>query len=320
MKKVLISLFAVAAMVSCSNNEVVDLNQEAIAFGNAFVDNSTRGAVDPSYNASNLAQFNVYGAVETYTNPVTYVNLFDGDVVTKGTADYGEAWKIDPNAPVQYWLKGADYIFDAVVDATSVETDTNTGLPTSLTWHHSTQKDMLHNRVTTTGKPTTNNGLVSFTFTHLLSKIKFTVVNNTPASATNYRYRIGNINITDANLAGKCSVPEHTWTITNNSTYSGIADVVVASGTTEECANEVLLIPGVDADDKVGIAFNVNVEMEDGAGNWKLITTRTESFPKHIKLNANTAYNFKVTVGLNETIEFTAQPVASWTNAPIDLP
>ena len=195
MKKLFTILAVAATLVSCAKEDVVrEAEGEAIQFGNAFVENSTRAAVDPSYNATNLTQFNVYGAVEG-------VNIFDGDVVKKGGATYGTAWTVE-NAPTQYWIAGADYIFDAVVDATETVIDTATGLPTTLKYNTSTQKDMLHNRVRTNGKPTDNNGLVAFTFTHLLSKVKFTVTNNTAADAANYRYTITDIAITNANLTG----------------------------------------------------------------------------------------------------------------------
>jgi uncharacterized protein YcfL len=54
MKKILISMLAVAALVSCSKEESILVDQgEAIAFGNAFVDNSTR-ADDPSSSANDI--------------------------------------------------------------------------------------------------------------------------------------------------------------------------------------------------------------------------------------------------------------------------
>lgn len=202
MKKLLISMLAVATLASCAKEETLSFDKgEAIQFGNAFVDNATRAAVDPSYNTTTkpLASFNVYGAVEG-------VNIFDGDTVVKGDAAYGAAWTIQ-NAPTQYWIEGASYTFDAVVDATSVTPDSATGLPTSLNYNTDTQKDMLHNRVTTVGKPTENDGLVAFTFTHLLSKVKFTVTNNTASTANRYRYTVSDIEITNANLVGDYAIP-----------------------------------------------------------------------------------------------------------------
>ena len=53
MKKLLISMLAVATLASCAKEETLSFDKgEAIQFGNAFVDNSTRAAVDPSYNTT----------------------------------------------------------------------------------------------------------------------------------------------------------------------------------------------------------------------------------------------------------------------------
>ena len=61
MKKYISMALAAMALVSCSNDEFLEINQEAISFGEAFVDNATR-AYDPSYgaNANALTQFNVF--------------------------------------------------------------------------------------------------------------------------------------------------------------------------------------------------------------------------------------------------------------------
>ena len=304
MKKTFISILAVAALAACNKTDIVETNPgEAIAFGNAFVDNATKAAVDPSYNATNFGAFKVYGAVEG-------VNIFAGADVTKGSAEYGEAWTVS-GVPTQYWIAGASYVFDAVVDATETVTSTDNGLPTTLKYNTSTQKDMLHQRVTTVGKPTENNGLVAFTFTHLLSKVKFTVENNTAETATGYRYTITDIAITEANLTGDYAVPDGTWSNVTKGSYA-IPAMTVASETTEECEKEVLLIPGTNT---VGMTFKVNVEMYNGS-EWKTITTTTKTYTEVIALAANTAYNFTVTVGLDDQIQFTAKPVNGWTNNP----
>jgi hypothetical protein len=178
---------------------------------------------------------------------------------------------------------------------------------------------MLHNRVTTVGKPSTNNGLVTFTFTHLLSKVKFTVSNTTAADATNYRYTVTDIVITNAYATGKYAVVDqkdsenkdvtkNTWFDLTKGTQS-IADMTIASNTTEECAKEVLLIPGAE----VGVTFNVNAQIKDG-NDWKTLTTTPVTKTGVVTLVANNAYNFQVSVGMGGKIEFTANTLPSWTN------
>ena len=75
---------------SCSSDETIDAIQgEAITFGNAFVENSTRAAEDPSYNNTNklISQFNVWGTVTGNTDNT--INVFNGASVTRGDKAYG---------------------------------------------------------------------------------------------------------------------------------------------------------------------------------------------------------------------------------------
>ncbi len=298
MKKIFLAVLAVAALASCAKEETLAIDREAIGFGNAFVDNSVR-ATDPSYGTHNsLTSITVYGAVEG-------VNIFPG-VTVEGTPG-GGAWT-QTDGTTQYWIAGADYIFDAVVDATAVTTDTNTGLPTSLTYDATTQTDMLHQRVTTNGKPDTNNGLVAFTFTHLLSKVKFTVENTTASTATNYRYTIKNIVFTNVYTKGDYAVPDGTWSNQTTGTYS-IADITVASGATAECPNELLFIPGAN----VGISFDVVTEVSNDGTTWNEVNTAEKDYTGVKELVANNAYNFKVSIGLENKIEFTVTNNPTWT-------
>lgn len=320
MKKYLYIAIAAATLASCSQDNTLDAIQgEEIQFGGAFIENNTRAAVDPSYHTGTvstekphvLTGFNVYGTVEN-------VNIFNGNQVSKGSANYGAAWSL--TGTKQYWVAGADYIFDAVVDATKVNPDAN-GLPSSLEYDASTQKDMLHDRVTTTGQPA--DGLVKFDFTHLLSKVKFTVSNNTTEDATNYQLTVTDITITNAYATGNYAVVEQkiddktiaagSWYNTTTGTHT-IADMTVASNTADqECANEVLLIPGAN----VGISFNINVQIKSG-DTWKTLTTVPVSKSNVVTLVANNAYNFKVEYAMGGEIQFTATTMPEWTTTGND--
>lgn len=299
MKKFILSAAILASLASCNFNNTINSNYDYIEFGNAFVENNVRAAEDPSYGTHNpLKSITVYGAVEG-------VNIFPG-VTVEGTPD-GSAW-VQKTGTTQYWIAGAEYIFDAVVGATAVTTDSNTGLPTSLTYDTATQTDMLHQRVTTTGKPVENNGLVAFTFKHLLSKVKLTVENTTAADATGYRYTISDIKLTNVYTKGDYAVSAGTWSSLTTDTYS-IANITVASAASEECETEVLLIPGAN----IGISFKVNTQMHNGS-EWKTITTSDLKVYENVKvLVANSAYNFKVSVGLDDQIKFTVTENPSWT-------
>lgn len=112
MKKTLFTILAAASLVACTKSEVVTVNQEAIAFDNAFVDNATKSVNDPSYTNTNLfSDFAVYGFVEGAV-------LFDGTKVSKGitNTDLTSGWKY---AGTQYWIAGAQYNFHAVAPMTA---------------------------------------------------------------------------------------------------------------------------------------------------------------------------------------------------------
>ena len=309
MKKIILAAMALAALAACSKEATVDVNQEVIAFGNAFVNKATKGATDPSYTTSSLDAFKVYGAVQG-------VNIFNGNNVTKGESEYStEAWSCD--GPDQYWVEGANYIFDAVVDPTDVVTDQTTGLPITLKYTAANQTDMLHNRVTTVGQPEDNNGLVTFEFTHLLSKVKLTVENTSSEQAENYRYTVTDITLTNTYAKGDYAVLDGTW---SNQTVGSFAipNMTIASATTVECEKEVLLIPGAS----IGISFKVNAEIEKTTSEgttWVTLTTTPVTKSNVVTLAANTAYNFNVSVAIGGQIEFTAKPLPSWTSEPITV-
>lgn len=307
MKKFILSAAILATLASCNYNNTIATNYEAIQFGNNFVDNSVRAAEDPSYGTHKpLTSITVYGAVED-------VNIFPGVTVT-GTPG-GGAWAQEQGSTVQYWIAGADYTFDAVagVEKSAVTTDTanGTGLPTSIHYEVANQTDMLHKRVTTVGKPVDNNGLVAFTFTHLLSKVKLTVQNDTASAATGYRYTISDIEFTNAYTEGDYAVPAGTWSnlTTPGGTYSIADNITVASATSGECATEVLLIPGAE----VGISFNVKTEIKSG-DTWKTLSVEPKAYTKVVTLAANSAYNFKVTLKLENEIKFTVTTNPTWDN------
>ena len=305
MKKLFIMLAAAATVVSCANEETISrVEGEAIEFGNVFVDNATRAAAatDPSYSANDIASFKVYGAVNG-------VNIFNGNTVTKGDTAYGNAWSCD--AATQYWINGASYIFDAVVDADGVTTDNTTGLPTSLSYVVANQKDMLYNRFTTTGKPVENNGLVAFTFDHLLSKVKFSVKNTTDAAATNYRINVTEAKLTNVYPSGDYAVPAGTWAPATATDYV-LEDLIVGSAATEYHSKEVLLIPG----SAVGVYVKAQVEATSNGTDWKKVSDIEKTFTAVLGndkvLEANKAYNFIVSFGIGDPIQFTVEEQPSW--------
>lgn len=330
MKKLFLMLAAAAAVASCSKDYTIVADQgEAIEFG-SFVENSTRAteATDPSYSTTAdkgvaLTQFNVYGAVRG-------VNIFNGNTVTKGSAAYGAAWTLDGTK--QYWINGANYEFVAVVDGnksvtvdetTTVITKTTlfetTGIPNFITYNSDGATDLLCKRVVrnANAQGNTDTSLVGFEFTHLLSKVKFSVTNTTEATATNYRIVLTEAKITGALNNSTYTVSTGSWT---NDLYPTTKDftlenLTVNSGATEYHPTELLLLPGVN----VGVTVKANVEAtDDGGTTWEEVSTMQKTFTNVLgadkTLVANNAYHFAVTLGIGTEIKFTATTMPEWGN------
>ena len=280
---------------------------ELIGF-NSFVENSTR-AIDPSYSNKDIAKFNVYGTVNN-------VLIYNGTEITKGTAAYGSAW----TCPVdQYWIADADYKFVGIVDGnvanvTKTNLDGN-GMPTSVEYTADGKTDLLCQTITRKN----DTSIVKFNFSHLLSKVNFTVVNGSKG-ADGYSFVVRNINFNGATKAtynvataqwgtatatGNTLVGNNERTVDVNGVDTKVKDIVVATGKDAELATEVLFLPG-----EYTISFTVDILY-----NGKLVTTTnypaTGTTYEHT-LAANNAYNFKVNVAVGSLIQFTVEKQPTW--------
>ena len=313
MKKLFTILAVAAAVVACQKNETIALdNGEAISFA-SFVNNSTRAdaATDPSYSTTAdkgvaLTKFNVYGAVNG-------VNIFNGNEVTKGTAAYGDPWAL--TGAKQYWIAGADYKFVGVVDGNKTGVTTITpdaaGLPESINYTVDGETDLLCD-VVTVNDVAAPYSVVTFNYTHLLSKVKFSVTNTTEAAATNYRIVLTEAKITGVYASGSYNVNSETWTLSSTREYV-LENLTVNSAATQYHSSEVLLIPG----NNVGVVVKAEVQATDNDGaKWTTVSTIEKTFNNVLgdggKLTANNAYHFAVSLGIGSEIQFTAATMPEW--------
>lgn len=309
MKKIILAAMAFAALAACTKETTVDVAREEIVFGNAFVDNSTKAdaATDPSYSTTGkgvaLTQFNVYGAVNG-------VNIFNGNTVTKGGAEYGSAWSLEGTK--HYWIAGADYKFVGVVDGNktgvTVITPDAAGLPETITYTADGATDLLCN-VVTVDNAASPYGLVAFNYTHLLSKINFAVKNTTDASATNYRFVLTSAKLTNAYESALYDVNADTWTPAATMREFTLENLTINSNSTQYHSQEVLLIPG----SAVGVSIAADIEASDDGGQiWKKVSDVTKTFTNVVTLAKATAYNFIVELGVGTEIQFTAVAMPEW--------
>lgn len=310
MKKVLFLLLAAAAMVGCSNEEVVELNKKEIAFGEAFVENATRA--DYSTDKS-VTAFKVYGTVEP-TAGGSATQIYNGANVTGTT--YNTAWNCDVT---QYWLPKSTYHFAAIVDGEAAAT---TALPVTIPFTLTTgDEDLLYataDETTDEAATPTTSTLVAFTFEHLLAKLQFTIENGT-APADKYSYDVTGVAVTGIVNKGVYTVAGKSWAKAGDATTIGLAfgetdDAAtgVAGGATEVTSETHQILP-VEQELVVTITYNTYLNgtlVAEGMTLGGTITSRT--------YQANTVYNVKATI-TGTAISFTVGTVGGWASAAGDI-
>lgn len=309
MKKLFISMLAVAALASCSQEDVIVADKgEEIGF-NSFVENSTR-ATDPSLNTETFTSFNVWGTIDGTGNAVA---IYAGDLVS-GTIGANSTWTCDKT---QYWINGAVYNFTGVKNGTVATLDN--GLPKTITFAYTNGSvDLVYARSKQYTGKAADNDKVALEFKHLLSKVKFTL-ENTTSDATNvgvYTYTLTDVKITNAIVDGTYTVADtknvnDTYNVvgawTNNQTsgtevtFENITGVT--NGTSMDSANEKLIIPMTNAT----VSYNVNIYY-----GGEIITTIPGSATV-AEFKPGYAYNLKLSTGLNNEIKFTVTEEPEWT-------
>ena len=325
MKKIILATLAAAALVACAQEDVVVAPKgEAIAFDNAFVDNTTK-AIDPSITTSTLDNFLVYGTTQgDHAENAPIVRIFDGVTVTGTDVIDGEgnvtarSWGYTEEY-TQYWIDGNKYNFAAIKNG-NVTSFANE-LPKTISYNAAGQTDLLYAEAKNIEGKKTTNGPVAFTFDHLLSKAVFTFKNTTPASpATAYTYKVTDIEISGVASEGVYDVVDgwSSFTIaTNPLEFKNIVDldtdgnvlnsgeaVAVGAQNTYKSHYERLLIPGTR-----DVTISCTITLYYGNAVVDVI-----NYEKNFSLTLvkGTAYSFNLEVGLNETIKFTVTKVEGW--------
>ena len=311
MKKLIVSVLAIAGLVACMNDEVVRVqNGGAIAFENTFVQNATR-ANDPSTTTDNIQEFSVWG----YMNAVDGV-VFDDELVSRN----GDAWTYNE---IQYWLPGNNYYFAAfagdrsAVDALPQTMDANGLGEVKFTNVDGTNDILYAEAVVENAKR--DNAPVALTFQHLLSKVKFTFKNG--FQNNNNFVVVKDITMKAAETANvDLSADELPWTDLAGSKTLEFGHMNNAEkleiGVSKSSDNERLTIPA-GADYEYTINFVVEVYNGDARGLVKDMEVKLTG----LELVAGHAYNLMATINQENldlnAIEFTAE-VAEWIEQDVD--
>ena len=330
MKKTILALAAVATMVACSKDEIVnEAPKVPIAFNNAFVENTTR-AIDGTYNNSNKpSNFLVYGYTqgdETGAQPVTIFNAVDVEYKTN-SYEYDAKY-------TQYWIDGNKYGFAALVNADDNKVEKNgNGLPSKVTFTSNSEKDLLYATSNVDNVTTNYDAPVEFTFDHLLSKVHITFKNTitTNSDVNKYTYKVTNIFIDNAISVADCDLETKTWSnhqdinslvvnfgnITNKTNNIDSPDAIEVGAVGAEASATShyarLLIPGnYNAEgnnpQKMTLIFTVETLI-----NSKSVDVRNHKLVVDKELEAGHAYNFIISKGApGKPIKFTVTKVNEW--------
>ena len=180
---------AVAALASCTNEEVVDMPQSrAIQFG-TFVNHSTRSSVTET-TKDNLSKFFVFGNYGEGTWTPVYTNV----AVNGGAMGNETAWTPEQTA---YWQANEKYRFGAYSDGTTQNKNVEFKaaeqklLFTNYTADNTKDLIVAISNVTSNSDVTANTP-VDLSFYHMLSQVKFTFTNT---DSPDYIMKIENIKV-----------------------------------------------------------------------------------------------------------------------------
>ena len=264
MKKALVAILSLAALVACSQDSVVKTpDSTAISFDNMFVENKTRAAADPSTTTANIDEFAVWGFRNTADELV-----FNNERVYKNGAE----WTYDH---LQYWMEGKDYFFGAVspVNHEDVTVDTQTmskdGLGTISFTNTDGSVDLIYAEKVVYASEINPSApeKVKLQFAHLLSRVKFSFKYNFPNELTTVAVKNikinnspanGSIDVTEARADWSWNLPQNGATMIVDFGHVENGNEFAAMDTYYESDKYRLIIP-TDATRNHDITFDIIV-------------------------------------------------------------
>ena len=314
MKKLFVSVLAIAAAVACNNAEVLDVPTGApIQFDNAFVQNASRADV-VSTTKETLDAFDVWAYIENKTGIV----LTDEDV-KKGNGQWGYA-------NLQYWAPGHAYYFKALAPMNStnweyIKTDAVETDEVSFT-NVDGSEDLLYAyaEASTVGKnPGDSMEAVKLTFNHLLAKVDFQFTNG--FATENVKVNVKNVKMTAVKSAKVAlNGQDATWSNHDGEFTLEFGKVlnVLESGKSAVVTTDRLVIP-TDAAYEYTISFDVDVYYGE------VLTIEDRHFETKLKgvaLELGNAYNLSATINQENLdmapIVFEVENVNGWVEKELD--
>ena len=324
MKKIFIAILAVAGLAACSQDQLVEAPKSvAIAFDNAFVNNSTRAT---DINIDNLQDFGVYGSVEKEVDSEIQQGLiFTNQRVYKS----GDAFIY---SPAQYWIANAQYDFVAIAPYTDAKwsyttADAKNGTIKFDNENAAANQDLLFaytkpekTAATITAAP----AKVGFTFSHILSKVLFTFKNT--FTDGNISLKVYDVKITNTAASGTVAVANGVvgaWEGTNDYIRAfgpATADTVAEIANNGTLTTEYFYLIPVQRE--YNVSFKVDIYQ---AG--VMLDTYTHNITTTINLEKGKSYSLSANLAPNNVnpnsqlfpIEFQVKDITGWTPATQDI-
>ena len=296
MKKLLFAVALLAILAGCSQNETVSVPEtNYINFASSFVDNVTRADI----TKGNLTEFDVWGHAGSEV-------LFDGVKVYK---DAG-VWTYDDK---KEWGAGKTYHFHAFAPTGVLQSDDLGTYPYvgrtrglgDVIYTNTGDKDLIYAYNTYKQGLIVSDYTVKFTFSHLLSRVKFTFENHTDAEIEVSTIKITNA-VKQATLrTTEANIGNWVWDSSElgDFNFGSIGTIAKAVSATEpgkaEISQPLYMIPSAKRD--YNVTFNLG-------GTLKAVTL------KDVEFSLGGSYNIiiKITDTAAKYIEFDVENVGEW--------
>ena len=328
MKKLLVSVLAIAGLVACTQETtLVQKGNAPMEFGAAFVDNATRAdkAEDPSITTATIEGFNVWGFMDSPAGKV-----FEGEDVTGSQGNF-------TYVNTQYWIPNHDYYFAALAPMDSDNWELNTeaantygaGVISFDNKKAEGGEDLLYAAKMLSTKDleageAPEGGVVKLQFNHMLSKVKFTFTNG--FDNENAKIDVKNVAMEVPAKASIKVAQQDWWSANEWEEYEGTTTLAFGDacantgiGDKQETAKERLTIPA-DATQKYTVTFDV-VLYQGTVVAYK--GTKTVTI-ENVALEIGKAYNFKAELNASNImadgtellpIVFDVEEVKDWVTA-----
>lgn len=310
-KSLYLGALALLTLASCASEETVEAPKgNAIDFGKAFINNSTRAGEDVT--TANISKFFVYGYMKNFSGVV-----FAGQEVGKNDAG---AWTYSPLA---YWTPGNAYAFAALTTLDGVTFTPGETFPTAdaafgnIEYDNNGERDLAYAYAFQDAAASGWNK-VNFTFSHLLSRVKLTFKND--FTTPNSTFDITDVVVSGDYTKGSIDLSTSTWTPTaasNTAVYTYAMTNGTGVAITGSTVSDYFYFMPV-AEGTYTITFKVQVYQ-----NGVKVTDEPVEKTATVKVKLENGNSYNLTASLTETvvnpdatpIEFDVTKVNDWTDA-----